>query len=185
MKSGFVDPTSVCRQWLPSGGSRHRRRLFISTLLTCLLLLTIFVVSSTMLFPNHYALFPATLISLITAATGFPTHSQHEKNEVTGLRQVVAGQQGAIASESSICSNIGRDLLLQGGNAADALVGTTFCVGVIGMYHSGIGGGGFMIVRGANGKYENIDFRETAPAAAFQDMFTNGSASSEIGGLAR
>ena len=48
------------------------------------------------------------------------------------------------------------------------LVGTVFCVGVIGMYHSGIGGGGFMIVRGSNGSYEFIDFREKAPAAAFQ-----------------
>ena len=36
---------------------------------------------------------------------------------------------------------------------------------------SGIGGGGFMLVRGADGSYEDIDFRETAPAAAFQDMY--------------
>ena len=44
---------------------------------------------------------------------------------------------GAVASESSICSHIGIELLKQGGNAADAIVGTTLCVGVIGMYHSG------------------------------------------------
>jgi len=41
---------------------------------------------------------------------------------------------GAVASESTICSGIGRDLLLRGGTAADAMVGTVFCVGVIGMY---------------------------------------------------
>ena len=69
---------------------------------------------------------------------------------------------GAVASESSVCSRIGVDLIKAGGSAADALVGTVFCVGVIGtmdhkaclqirlieaagMYHSGIGGGGFMI----------------------------------------
>ena len=68
---------------------------------------------------------------------------------------------GAVASESSVCSRIGVDLIKAGGSAADALVGTVFCVGVIGtinhgayfqvrlieaagMYHSGIGGGGFM-----------------------------------------
>lgn len=73
---------------------------------------------------------------------------------------------GAVASESSICSNIGIDALKQGGNAADSLVATTFCVGVIGMYHSGIHGGGFMLVRSNNGSYEFIDFRESAPAAA-------------------
>jgi gamma-glutamyltranspeptidase / glutathione hydrolase len=53
------------------------------------------------------------------------------------------------------------------------------------MYHSGIGGGGFMLVRGCNGSYEFIDFRETAPAAAFQDMFTNNTRASRVGGLAR
>ncbi|KAK4978418.1 hypothetical protein LTR66_010599, partial [Elasticomyces elasticus] len=91
---------------------------------------------------------------------------------------------GAVASESSICSTIGIDLLKRGGNAADALVGTVFCIGVVGMYHSGIGGGGFMLVRGSNGSYEFIDFRETAPAAAFQDMYKNNTNASIYGGLA-
>lgn len=36
---------------------------------------------------------------------------------------------------------------------------------------SGPGGGGFMLVRNSDGEYEDIDFRETAPAAAFQDMY--------------
>lgn len=54
------------------------------------------------------------------------------------------GKLGAVASEHAICTNIGIDLLKAGGNAADALVGTVFCVGTIGMYHSGIGGGGYV-----------------------------------------
>lgn len=37
------------------------------------------------------------------------------------------------------------------------------------MQHSGIGGGGFMLVHGPDGEFESIDFRETAPAAAFKD----------------
>ena len=92
---------------------------------------------------------------------------------------------GAVASESSVCSKIGTQLLQDGGNAVDALVGTVFCIGVVGMYHSGIGGGGFMIVRASNGTYEFIDFRETAPAAAFEDMYTNNTDASLYGGLAR
>lgn len=96
-----------------------------------------------------------------------------------------APKLGAVASESSVCSKIGTDLLKAGGNAADALVGTVFCIGVIGMYHSGIGGGGFMLVRGSDGKYEFIDFRETAPAAAFEDMYKNNTNASLYGGLAR
>lgn len=53
------------------------------------------------------------------------------------------------------------------------------------MYHSGIGGGGFMLVRAPNNSYEFIDFRETAPAAAFQDMYNNNTDASVYGGLAR
>jgi hypothetical protein len=40
------------------------------------------------------------------------------------------------------------------------------------MYDSGIGGGGFVLVRSKEGAYEFIDFRETAPAAAYEKMFT-------------
>jgi gamma-glutamyltranspeptidase/glutathione hydrolase len=89
-----------------------------------------------------------------------------------------------VASESSICSQIGINLLKAGGNAADAVVGTTFCVGVVGMYHSGIGGGGIMIVRTPQGTYEDIDFRGTAPAAAFEDMYLGNLNGSMKGGLA-
>jgi gamma-glutamyltranspeptidase / glutathione hydrolase len=53
------------------------------------------------------------------------------------------------------------------------------------MYHGGIGGGGFMLVRSANGSYETIDFRETAPAAAFEDMYEDNEQASLTGGLAR
>ena len=53
------------------------------------------------------------------------------------------------------------------------------------MYHSGIGGGGFMLVRAPKGSYEFIDFRETAPAAAFEDMYYKNAEASIHGGLAR
>lgn len=91
---------------------------------------------------------------------------------------------GAVASENRVCSQIGIDLLKAGGNAADALIGTTFCIGVLDCHHSGIGGGGFALVRSPTGSYESIDFRETAPAAAFRDMFKNNFLGSIFGGLA-
>lgn len=102
----------------------------------------------------------------------------------TDANSTDAPKHGAVASESAVCSEIGISLLEQGGNAIDALVGTTFCVGVIGMYHSGIGGGGFMLVRAPNGTYEFVDFRETAGAAYFQDMYVNDTDLSLYGGLA-
>ncbi|OAA46199.1 Gamma-glutamyltranspeptidase [Metarhizium rileyi] len=100
------------------------------------------------------------------------------------FRPATQGSVGAVASESIECSAIGKDLLARGGNAADALVGTTFCVGVIGMYHSGIGGGGFAMVRDAKGNYEAIDFREAAPAAGHEDMYQGNIRGSIYGGLA-
>ncbi|KAG6116181.1 hypothetical protein E4U13_002040 [Claviceps humidiphila] len=92
---------------------------------------------------------------------------------------------GAVASENSVCSRIGTRLLEDGGNAVDALVGTVFCVGTVAMYHSGIGGGGFLLLRKPNGSYESVDFRESAPAAAFEDMFKHDVNASLFGGLAR
>lgn len=108
---------------------------------------------------------------------------------------------GAVASENKLCTQIGIDLIKTGGNAADAVrfifsfphrkpklivqvVGTTLCVGVTNMYHSGIGGGGLALVKAPNGTYESIDFRETAPAAANVDMFKDNYEASLRGGLA-
>ncbi|OAQ62533.1 gamma-glutamyltranspeptidase [Purpureocillium lilacinum] len=90
---------------------------------------------------------------------------------------------GAVASQSSVCSRIGTDLLQKGGSAVDAIVGTVLCVGTVSMYHSGIGGGGFALVRHGNGSYESVDFRDTAPKAAYQDMFKGNLNGSVYGGL--
>lgn len=117
-------------------------------------------------------------LSRLPLVSAVPAHG-YDTNSTTD-----AAKLGAVASESAVCSNIGIELLQQGGNAIDALVGTTFCVGVIGMYHSGIGGGGFMLVRGANGSKEFIDFRETAAASYTQDMYVNDTDLSLYGGLA-
>lgn len=51
------------------------------------------------------------------------------------------------------------------------------------MYHSGIGGGGFALVRDRDGEFEAIDFRESAPAAAYEDMYEGNVDGSVIGGL--
>lgn len=96
----------------------------------------------------------------------------------------VRDRLGAVASENKLCTQIGIDLIQAGGNAADAAVGTTLCVGVVNMYHSGIGGGGLALIRAPNGTFESIDFRETAPAAADVNMFKDNVEGSIHGGLA-
>lgn len=110
-------------------------------------------------------------------ATSIPSYSKHTQD----------AKNGAVASESSICSQIGIDIMKEGGNAADSIVAVQLCVGVVAMYHSGIGGGGFATVRSANGTYEFVDFREMAPAAAFETMYNpplSNTAASLYGGLA-
>ena len=49
------------------------------------------------------------------------------------------------------------------------------------MYHSGIGGGGFMLVKDRTGSFEFLDFRETAPALSTVDMFAHADATSSMG----
>ncbi|KAF2133940.1 gamma-glutamyltranspeptidase [Dothidotthia symphoricarpi CBS 119687] len=127
------------------------------------------------------------LTGMLTLQTALGNPVSYNAPSPTGypaLPVLEDGQLGAVTSESDVCSHIGIELLKKGGNAADAMVGTVACVGVIGMYHSGLGGGGFMLVRAANGTYEFIDFRETAPAAAFEDMYKNNEDASIEGGLA-
>ena len=65
---------------------------------------------------------PSVLGILASANAQLRSTSQYEEND----------KLGAVASESSVCSRIGVDLIKAGGSAADALVGTVFCVGVIG-----------------------------------------------------
>lgn len=50
-------------------------------------------------------------------------------------------------------------------------LGTTACIGTINMFASGVGGGGFAVVRAANGESTSFNFREMAPGAAHRDMY--------------
>jgi len=109
------------------------------------------------------ALSSAFLLTQLAAAVPAPSPPCN----VSTLLDPNQDRLGAIASESAECTQIGIDTLAQGGNAADAMVATVFCVGVIGMYHSGIGGGGFMTVRAPNGTYE---FSECTERESFLSM---------------
>ena len=83
------------------------------------------------------------------------------------------GKQGVVSSGRAEASQIGRDILAQGGNAIDAAVAVAFALGVCEPNASGIGGGGFMLLRdGKTGKTVFLDFREYAPAAATPEMFS-------------
>lgn len=83
----------------------------------------------------------------------------------------VPGPQGVVVSASKPASDVGAAVLAAGGNAVDAAVATGFALAVTFPAAGNIGGGGFMVVRLADGTATTFDFRETAPAAARPDMF--------------
>ncbi|GAA5937568.1 hypothetical protein JCM10213_008396 [Rhodosporidiobolus nylandii] len=107
---------------------------------------------------------------------------------------MVSGWEGAVASEEERCSKIGVEVLRENGTAVDAAIATALCVGVVNSFSSGIGGGGFLVIRPPStsqlsafspstvpSAYStnprctepiSIDFREAAAAASFASMFT-------------
>ena len=86
-------------------------------------------------------------------------------------RHPVSARHGMVVSAESLASAAGLSVLRQGGNAIDAAVACGFALAVTYPEAGNIGGGGFMIVRRADGSATMIDFRETAPGGARRDMY--------------
>ena len=91
----------------------------------------------------------------LTAAPLSPTHAPH----------------AIVVSLHELASNAGVEMMQAGGNAIDAAVATGFALAVVHPQAGNIGGGGFLLLRTANGESHFIDFRERAPAAATENMY--------------
>ena len=76
-----------------------------------------------------------------------------------------------VVTVHALATQVGVDILRQGGNAVDAAVATGFALAVVHSPAGNIGGGGFMLIRMADGKTHFLDYREKAPAAAKADLY--------------
>lgn len=83
----------------------------------------------------------------------------------------VRATQGMVASVDAMATQVGVDILKQGGNAVDAAVAVGYALAVTHPQAGNLGGGGFMLLRTKDGNTTAIDFREMAPAGATRDMF--------------
>ncbi len=78
---------------------------------------------------------------------------------------------GLVVSAEVYASEVGKQILQQGGNAVDAAVAVQFALAVTLPRAGNIGGGGFMVIRLNDGTVNTLDFRETAPQRASRDMY--------------
>jgi gamma-glutamyltranspeptidase / glutathione hydrolase len=87
------------------------------------------------------------------------------------ITKSVESDSAMVVTAHPLASTIGLEILKKGGNAVDAAIGIQFALAVCYPGAGNIGGGGFMLYRGANGENSSLDFREKAPALATRDMY--------------
>ena len=94
-----------------------------------------------------------------------------DKTNKTVLKRGTVTSSAMVVSARAEASKIGSDILKKGGNAFDAMMGTSLALAVTYPYAGNLGGGGFMVYRLANGDLGSLDYREKAPLAATRDMY--------------
>lgn len=99
------------------------------------------------------------------------TTKQGDQTGGTNFKQAVEAKNGMVATAHPLASEVGAQILRQGGNAFDAAVGVQFALAVVYPRAGNIAGGGFAVYRKADGETGSLDFREKAPLAASYDMY--------------
>src|SRR5205085_8208102 len=89
----------------------------------------------------------------------------------SAARQPVRARHGMVVAMEAIASDVGVSVLQKGGNAVDAAVAVGFALAVTHPYAGNLGGGGYMLIRMADGRTTFIDFRERAPEKASRNMY--------------
>ncbi|MBL8726845.1 MAG: gamma-glutamyltransferase [Planctomycetes bacterium] len=112
---------------------------------------------------NHRRRHPAALV-LVAVVFGAPPAAV--PNDL-----VARGTHGVVVSAEPHATQVGLDVLRTGGNAVDAAVAVALTLAVTHPQAGNLGGGGFLLLRMADGRTAAIDFRERAPKAATPDLY--------------
>lgn len=110
------------------------------------------------------------LLLLVSLALG-PAVRFERLPDAAQIGRPVRARQGMVASTHEVASRVGVEILKRGGNAVDAAVAVAFALAVVHPAAGNLGGGGFMLIRMADGRASVIDYREMAPARAHRDMY--------------
>src|SRR5471032_979826 len=102
------------------------------------------------------------LLCLVLAALSVPVHA---------VRQPLRAKHGMVVTMEAQAADVGVAVLKAGGNAVDAAVAMGFAMAATHPFAGNLGGGGFMLIRFADGRSTFIDFRERAPEKASRDMY--------------
>src|SRR5262245_54166742 len=105
------------------------------------------------------------LTSLILSCQ--PTEQNAQRLSKAG----VTADSAMVVSAHPLASQVGVDIMRKGGNAVDAAVAVQFALAVVFPAAGNIGGGGFMVIRMADGTLNTLDYREKAPALATTNMY--------------
>ncbi|KAI1714983.1 gamma-glutamyltranspeptidase domain-containing protein [Ditylenchus destructor] len=115
--------------------------------------------------------------------TMFPNNRQH-RYDWLGPSYSLMGKfkRAAVTCDHGLCTEMGRDIMLKGGNAVDASIASLFCLGVTNPQSSGLGGGFIMTLYNRTTKScKVVDARETAPKASSRDMYGSDEWASKYG----
>ena len=134
--------------------------------------------------------FPASLSALVllgacSAAPPAPPATVPAAWPFPAPATVARAEHAMVATDAPLATRVGVQVLQAGGNAVDAAIATAFALAVVYPEAGNIGGGGFLVVRLADGTEAALDFREKAPLAATRDMYLdaegNVTESSQVG----
>jgi gamma-glutamyltranspeptidase / glutathione hydrolase / leukotriene-C4 hydrolase len=145
--------------------------------------------------PKRRILFWVLFVSIfytLYLLTGKYVDEGKERRAESAEDTTASGYNGVVSSENKICSQIGVDILQKGGSAVDSVIATSLCIGTTNMHSSGIGGGGFLLVRmpgiipskSPKPHSKVFNFREKASQGSDKNMYNKDPILAQVGGMA-